>query len=109
MIVDYILAGMVAEGAGLVAFRAVTGRGPSALVANFAAGAALLLAWRLSESGAPIAAVCAALAAAGVAHVSDLVARWREPPVEMRISQATIRMRAARRQGPDGVNRPSET
>jgi hypothetical protein len=29
--------------------------------------------------------------------VSDLVARWREPPVETRISQATIRMRAARR------------
>jgi len=109
MIADYILAGMAAEGVALVAFRAVTGRGPSALIANFAAGGALLLAWRLSESGAPMVAVFAALAAAGVAHVSDLVARWREPPVETRISQATIRMRAARRQGPEAVNRPSET
>ena len=109
MIADYILAGMAAEGVALVAFRAVTGRGPNALIANFAAGGALLLAWRLSESGAPTLAVCSALAAAGVAHVSDLVARWREPPAETRISQATIRMRAARRLGPDGVNRPSET
>ncbi len=109
MIADYILAGMVVEGVGLVAFRAVTGRGPRALIANFAAGAALLLAWRLSESGASIAWVCAALAAALVAHLSDLVARWREPLAETRISKATIRVNAARRQGPDGVNRPSET
>ena len=89
MIADYILAGMAAEGVGLVVFRAITGRGPSALVANFAAGAALLAAWRLSESGTSLVFVLAALAAALVAHLVDLVTRWREPP--------------------DGVNRPSET
>jgi hypothetical protein len=77
LIADYILAGMAAECVGLVAFRAITGRGPSALIANFAAGAALLAAWRLSESGASTAWVCAALAAALVAHLSDLAARWR--------------------------------
>lgn len=109
MIADYILAGMTAEGAGLVAFRAITGRGPNALIANFAAGASLLAAWRLSESGASLAWVCAALAAAGIAHVTDLVARWREPPPEQQISKATIRVSAARRHEPDGVNRPSET
>jgi hypothetical protein len=108
MIADYILAALVAEGVALVVFRAVTGRGPKVIVANFAAGAALLLAWRLSESGAPIYVVFAALAASLAANILDVVARWREPPAETLISKATIRMRAARRQGPDGLNRPSE-
>jgi hypothetical protein len=81
VIVDYILAGLAAEGVGLVAYRAITGRGPRSLVANFGAGAAFLVAWRLSESGASIAWVCAALSAALVAHLTDLVARWRESEI----------------------------
>ena len=109
MIVDYILGALLAEGAALLAYRAATGRGPKVIIANFAAGAALLVAWRLSASGAPIYFVLAALAASLLANVLDVAARWREPPAETLISKATIRMRAARRQGPDGVNRRSGT
>lgn len=109
MIADFILIGMAAEAAALIAYRAATGRGPKTLIANFAAGAALLAAWRASESGAPFILVAAALSAALVAHGLDLVARWREPQTAPNISHATIRLRAPRRQAPDGVNRPSET
>ena len=80
MIADYILAGMAVEGVGLLAYRAMTGRGPRALIANFGAGAALLAAWRLSASGASTMLVFAALAVALIAHLTDLAARWREPP-----------------------------
>lgn len=108
MIADWILAALVAEGLGLAAYRAVTGRGPRPLLANLAAGAALLLAWRASESGASFVAVAAALAASGVANALDIAARWREPTPEPRIADASIRLRASRRQEPEGVNRPSE-
>jgi hypothetical protein len=107
MIAEFILAGMAAEGVGLVVYRAVTGRGPKALVANFLAGGALLLAWSASESGASQAVVFAALAAAGIGHVLDLAARWREPDstATPQIGAGTIRLRAARRQAP--VSPPS--
>ena len=77
MIADFVLVGIAAEGAGLWAYRAFKGRGPQRFAANLLAGAFLLIAWRASASGAPEAAVAAALAGAGVAHGLDLAARWR--------------------------------
>ena len=67
MIADFILAGMAAEGAGLLAYRWIKGRGPRTMAANLLAGAALLIAWRASASGAPDAAVAAALSLSNTA------------------------------------------
>ena len=107
MIADWILAALAAEGLGVAAFRAVTGRGPKHFYATLGAGGALLIAWRASESGASFALVGAARAAAGAFHGLDLAARWREPPAEPRIAHASIRLRASRRQAPE-INQPSE-
>ena len=93
MIADFILAGMAAEGAGLIVYRALTGRGPWPFAANLLAGASLLIAWRASASGASATAVAAALAAAGLAHGLDLTARWRASGAV----PTTIRWRAPRR------------
>ena len=93
MIADLILAGMVAEGIGLLIYRAATGRGPRPVVANLLAGASILIAWRASASGASDAAV----AAAGIAHGLDLAARWRTASRESGALPATIRWRAPRR------------
>jgi hypothetical protein len=89
-----ILAGMILEGAALLAFRGFTGRGPKAIVANLMSGGCLLLAWRVSESGGSIIAVCALLAAALVAHGLDLAQRWRAPAPTPQISSATVSVRA---------------
>ena len=107
MIADWIIAALAAEGLAVAAFRAVTGRGPKHLLANLGAGAALLVAWRASESGAPFAWVGVALAAAGACNVLDLASRWREPAPERNIVNASIRLRASRRQEPE-FNQPSE-
>jgi hypothetical protein len=93
VIVDFILAGMAVEGVGLFLYRAIKGRGPRPIAANLLAGASILVAWRASASGASDAAVAAALAAAGLAHVVDVVARWRRDGDV----PATIRWRAPRR------------
>ena len=47
------------------------------LLANLAAGLALLIALRLSLASADLAWIALALSAAGLAHLMDLKARWK--------------------------------
>lgn len=77
-VIDFILALVVAEGAALLVLRRATGRGvgPSALLANLAAGGFLLAALRFGLSGAGDAWIGVCLALALVAHLADLRARW---------------------------------
>ncbi len=81
---DAILALVVVEAAALILFHRRTGQGikPAHLVANLAAGFFLVLAVRLAAAGPARsaggqAAIGAVLFAALLAHVLDLVARWR--------------------------------
>lgn len=77
-ICDIALALMAAEVIALIAYRRATGRGiaPGALLANFAAGGALVLALRSALTGAGWLATAGWLTASLVAHVADLKARW---------------------------------
>jgi len=79
MLVDVVVAVALVELAALVAWRVATGRGLAAvdLVANLCAGLCLLGALRsvLAVSAWPVCALW--LAAAGAAHATDLVRRWR--------------------------------
>ncbi len=77
-LVAVILAGVFAEAAALLAYRARTGRGPSArnLLPNLAAGAMLLLALLLSLEGFALPALALCLLGALVAHIVDLRMRW---------------------------------
>lgn len=77
--VDAILVLVIVEGAALVAIRLRTGNGipPGRLVANLAAGFALMLALRLALGGAPAALLALCLLAALVAHIADLAQGWR--------------------------------
>ena len=78
-LVDLILALTVIEAACLVFYWRSRGRGiaPLDLLPNLFAGAFLLLALRLALGGAGWELCCGSLAAAGVAHIVDLVRRWR--------------------------------
>lgn len=79
-IVDAILVMVAVEALVLTAVAARRGRGPrgARLFWNLAAGAALLLALRAALAGAAWPWAAAALAAALLAHVLDLHARWRD-------------------------------
>ncbi len=86
MLVNAVVAFALIELVALVAWHAVTGRGLSApdLVANLSAGLCLLGALRSVLAGS-VWQVCAAwLAAAGAAHVTDLVRRWRTAAIRSR-------------------------
>jgi hypothetical protein len=78
-IVDLLLALVILESAVLWAYRRASGRGvpTSALIANLASGACLLLALRAALSGAGWEWVAFWLAAALVAHLIDLRSRWQ--------------------------------
>lgn len=78
-LVDFILALVVLEALALTLYRRSTRRGiPVAdLLPNLLAGGCLLLALRLSLAGAGWTAICACLAAAGLAHLVDISRRWR--------------------------------
>ncbi len=78
-IVDLILLLVVAEAAGLCAWSRLRGSGPrqTALLANMASGACLLLALRAGLGGADWPWIAAALLGALVAHLIDLRLRWR--------------------------------
>lgn len=76
-ILDVVLAVMAVE----LAVLAVLGRRRGAALHTWlpmlGAGAALVIAWRLWASGAAWYWTAALLAAAGLAHLVDLRARWR--------------------------------
>ncbi len=78
-LVDFILVVVVLEAAALLLYWARSGRGiaPLDLLPNLCAGAFLLLALRatLAGSGWMMASLC--LAAAGLAHLTDVYRRWR--------------------------------
>lgn len=73
-VVDAVLALLLLEALALALWRARRAAMPWA---TLAAGAGLLLAWRLTLASASWAWVAAALAAAGVAHGWDLWRLWR--------------------------------
>ena len=79
--IDLALALIGVEGLALLAWRAKTGKGPAplGLIANFSAGACLLLVARTLITGAGAMATLGALTLALVAHVVDLIARWEAP------------------------------
>jgi hypothetical protein len=80
--VDVIIALVAIEGCGILAWRALTGGGPSAaiILPNLLAGASLLLALRIALTGASPGAIATCLAAAFAAHGADLVGRWGKSP-----------------------------
>ncbi len=82
--VDAILVLVPLEALGLVLWRARTGRGiaPRRLLGNLAAGFCLTAALRCALAGSPPrlsvqAGIAVLLLAAGIAHLIDLVGRWR--------------------------------
>jgi hypothetical protein len=77
-VVDIALAVMALELAVIAVYRRKTGKGPRivGLLANFAAGAGLLLALRASLTGTGWSVVAVPLAIALGAHLLDLRSRW---------------------------------
>ena len=78
-IVDLILAGVAVEALLLAGLRRRLGAGPSlpGLLANLAAGAALMLALRAALVGSAWPVVAAFMLAGLVAHGADLALRFR--------------------------------
>lgn len=78
-IVDVIVALVAVEALVLVAVRLRFGRGPStgALLSNLASGAALMLAVRAALTGADWPIVAAWLLAALIAHLTEMMIRFR--------------------------------
>ncbi len=78
-LVDAVIALTVAETLALLAYHRLTGKGlpPRAYLLNIMSGLCLMLAVRsvLMNAAWPLTMLC--LSAAGVAHASDLWARWR--------------------------------
>lgn len=73
-VVDAVLALLLVEAVALALWRARPAMLPWP---TLAAGAGLLLAWRLTVAGSPWTWVAAALTAAGVAHGWELWRLWR--------------------------------
>jgi hypothetical protein len=80
-IADVVLAVLVVEALALIVRHRRTGRGPApaAVLANAAAGAALVLALKASLAGWGVPAVALFLALGGLAHGADLWIRLRGP------------------------------
>jgi hypothetical protein len=78
-IADFVLGLVLIEAVALFAYHRLGGRGvsPVELLANLAAGGSLLLALRGALVDAWWGWIAAALAGALVAHVADLILRWR--------------------------------
>jgi hypothetical protein len=81
-IVDFILALVLAEAIGVLAYRFATGGGPEPIgfVCNLLSGAFLLFAVRGALGGAHWISVAACLSGAFVAHAADLFTRWPHAP-----------------------------
>lgn len=78
-IVDLILALVVLEGLLLLALRRLHGIPVRPLIANLLAGACLLLALRAALVDSAWPWIALALFGALVAHMVDIVGRWRRP------------------------------
>ncbi len=76
-IAELILAVLALEALAIHFHHKLTGRGPplARAVPFLLAGACLLLAWRMAAAGLPWLLPAALLAAAGAAHVVDLLRR----------------------------------
>jgi hypothetical protein len=81
-VLDLIVAGMLLEGAALLAVWRFRGRGvaPGDLLPNLFAGICILLAMRAGLAGLWWPFMSTPLLAALVLHVSDLRRRWRNKP-----------------------------
>ena len=78
-LVDFILVVVVLEASALLLYWARVRRGiaPLDLLPNLCAGAFLLLALRATLAGGGWMIACLCLAAAGLAHLTDVYRRWR--------------------------------
>jgi hypothetical protein len=78
-VVDLILVVVVIEAAALILYwrRARRGVAPFDLLPNLCAGAFLLLALRVTLAGDGGLTATGCLAAAGLAHLTDVYRRWR--------------------------------
>lgn len=78
-IIDLILAAVAVEGLLLVGLRYRSAAGPSlpGLIANLAAGAALMLALRAALTGSAWPTIAAFMLAGLLAHACDLALRFR--------------------------------
>jgi len=78
-LIDLILIVVVVEAAVLLLVWRYGRRGvaPGDLLPNLCAGAFLLLAFRVTLGGGGWMLACGCLAAAGVAHLIDVIRRWR--------------------------------
>ena len=78
-LVDLILVVVVVEAAALLVYwsRARRGIAPRDLLPNLCAGAFLLLALRATLAGSGWMLASFFLAAAGLAHLTDVTRRWR--------------------------------
>jgi hypothetical protein len=78
-LIDLILIVIVVEAAVLLLVWRYGRRGvaPGDLLPNLCAGAFLLLAFRVTLGGGGWMLACGCLAAAGVAHLIDVIRRWR--------------------------------
>jgi hypothetical protein len=78
-LVDFILVVVVLEAAVLLVYwsRARRGISPHDLLPNLCAGVFLLLALRATLAGSGWMLACFFLAAAGLAHLTDVTRRWR--------------------------------
>jgi hypothetical protein len=79
-LVDFILVVVALEVAALLLYwaRARRGIAPLDLLPNLCAGAFLLLALRATLAGAGWTTASFFLAAAGLAHLTDIYRRWRK-------------------------------
>lgn len=79
-IIDLILLAVAVEAAALAVLRGWWGLGPGLMrvLANLIAGVCLMVAVRLALVGAPWQETAAALFAALIAHLADLMGRWRQ-------------------------------
>lgn len=79
LVIDGIVALIAVEALLFVALRRFYGIGPALVtsLANAMAGATILLAMRAALAGASFAIIGAWLFAALLAHIADVVARWR--------------------------------
>jgi hypothetical protein len=78
-LIDLILSVVVLEAALLIFYWRSTGRGiaPADLLPNLCAGAFLLLALRVTLAGSGWMMASGCLAAAGLAHLIDVIRQWR--------------------------------